>query len=117
MNEHSFKEDILNILRVISSDDDVTQRDLSSHLGMSLGKTNYLLKSLAQKGLVKIHNFAARKGKLQKVKYILTKEGLEEKIHLTYYFLKRKEEEYLQLRKELEKSTNEATPDFQEINS
>lgn len=96
------KEDILNILRVLSSDNDLSQRDLSNHLGFSLGKTNYLLKALAKKDLVKIKNFISRDQKMKKVKYLLTKNGFKEKISLTYHFLKKKEVEYDRIKKEWE---------------
>ncbi|MBU1864500.1 MAG: MarR family EPS-associated transcriptional regulator [Candidatus Omnitrophica bacterium] len=106
MNERLIKEDIFKVLRLLSSNDDLSQREVSAHLKISLGKTNYLLKSLVQKGLVKITNFTTYDQKLKKVKYILTKEGFEEKLHLTYYFLKQKAEEYVELKKELEKSSD-----------
>lgn len=102
MNEHSIKEEIFNILRILSSDDKLTQRSLSIHLGISLGKTNYLLRSLVSKGIVKIKNFSRNDQKLKKVNYILTKKGFEEKLLLTHYFLKRKEQEFLALKKEME---------------
>ena len=102
MDEHIIREDIFHILRLISSKPELTQRDLSGSLGISLGKTNYLLKELAKKGLLKAKNFTRRGGKIKKVKYALTKKGLEEKIRLTWYFLKRKEKEYLELKKEAE---------------
>jgi len=110
MDEHIVREDIFHILRLISSKPELTQRDLSGSLGISLGKTNYLLKELAKKGLLKAKNFTRRGGKIKKVKYILTKKGLEEKIRLTWYFLKRKEKEYLELKKEAEMA--EKTPVF-----
>jgi EPS-associated MarR family transcriptional regulator len=100
---HHLREDILNILRILSSNDNLTQRDLSNHLGISLGKTNYLLRSLAQKGLLKIRNFTRGNHKLKKVRYILTKKGFEEKLHLTYHFLKKKEAEYNRIKKEWER--------------
>ena len=103
MNEHHLKEDFFKILRTLSSGDNLSQRDLSGHLGISLGKTNYLLKELAKKGLVKIKNFASRDQKLKKVKYILTQDGIEEQVRLTYYYLKLKEQEYLKLKSEAEK--------------
>ncbi len=115
MNEHLIKEDIFNILRILSSKDDLTQRDLSSHLGISLGKTNYLLQSLAQRGLIKIKGFSQRKQKLKRVKYILTKKGLEDKLQLTYYFLRRKEKEYLELKKEVENDSCLVKVDYQEV--
>ena len=103
MNEHYIKEEIFNILRILSSDNNLTQRDLSAHLGFSLGKTNYLLKELTKKGLLKIKNFTTKDNKLKKVKYLLTKKGLEGKINLTYHLLKEKEAEYRRLKKEWER--------------
>jgi len=98
MNEHTLKEDILNILRALSSSNEFTQRDLAFLLDFSLGKTNYLLKFLAREGLVEIKNFSQRDKK--KAQYILTRKGLEEKLKLTYHFLKRKEDEYQRIKKE-----------------
>ncbi|MCQ9205703.1 MAG: MarR family EPS-associated transcriptional regulator [Omnitrophica bacterium] len=115
MNEHSIKEDIFNILRLLSSNDSLTQRDLSTHLGFSLGKTNYLLNSLIQKNLIKIRNFTVRANKLKKIKYILTKMGFEEKLKLTFHFLERKEKEYLELKKELEKISDKSQDISQKI--
>jgi len=100
MDEQSV--DTFKALRILSSEDTLSQRDLSNHMAVSLGKTNYLIKALVRKGFVKIKNFYCRDKKLKKVRYILTKKGLEEKIRLTYYFLKRKENEYLELKRELE---------------
>jgi EPS-associated MarR family transcriptional regulator len=104
MSEHPLREDIFRILSVLASRDDLSQRGLSTHLGISLGKTNYMLKSLAHKGLVKIKNFTIGSRKINKVKYILTKEGLDEQLKLTYHFLRIKEREYLELKRELEKN-------------
>ncbi len=100
VDKHTLKEDIFNILRLLSSGDDLTQRDVSSHLDISLGKTNYLLKSLIKKNLVKAMNFSKNRGKLGKVKYILTRQGFQEKIQLTYHFLRKKEVEYNRIRNE-----------------
>jgi len=107
MNEYHFKEDIFKILRMLSADDNVTQRDLSRNLGISLGKTNYLLKSLTQKGFLKARAFKNKKRKLYRVGYILTPKGFDQKVHLTYLFLKRKEKEYLELKKEFEENSKE----------
>ena len=100
MIEHTLKEDILNILRILSTNDSPTQRDLSTHLGFSLGKTNYLIKELAKKGLVKIKNFSKVNHKLNRISYILTPKGLKERTELTLHFLNRKQQEYENLRKE-----------------
>lgn len=100
MNKQPLEKAILDIFRILSSKEDITQRDLSTQLGMSLGKTNYLLKELIKVGLLEIKNFAVRDQKIQKVRYHLTKEGLEERVRLTYHFLKEKELEYNSMKKE-----------------
>ncbi|MFC1753130.1 MarR family EPS-associated transcriptional regulator [Thermoproteota archaeon] len=100
MTEHPIQEDSFDILRLLSSKDNLTQRELSNHTGFSLGKTNYLLKSLIKRGLISVKNFTDNNGKLGKVKYILTKEGFNARIHLTYHFLKRKESEFNTIQKE-----------------
>lgn len=102
MNEQPLKEDIFAILRLLASKDDLTQRDLSAHMGISLGKTNYLLKALARIGLLEMRNFAVRSGKFSKVGYHLTRKGLEERIRLAYHFLQEKEQEYYLIKKEWE---------------
>ena len=99
------KEDIFNILRLLSSKDNLTQRDLSTHLDFSLGKTNYLLKSLVKKGLLKIKSFSEHDQKVKKVQYYLTKKGWEEKLGLTLHFLKKKEQEYYSIKNEWEQLT------------
>jgi EPS-associated MarR family transcriptional regulator len=101
MIEQAIKEDIFNILRVLSSKEDLTQRELSHHLDFSLGKTNYLIKILIQKGFIEIGNFTSGDQKLKKFRYILTKKGFEHKLRLAYYYLRIKENEYLQLKKEV----------------
>jgi EPS-associated MarR family transcriptional regulator len=113
-NQHTLKEDILNILRLLASKDDLTQRDVSNHLEISLGKTNYLLKSLIKKNLIKARNFSKDRGKLRKVKYILTKKGLEEKVSLMYHFLRKKELEYNHIRNEWNNLKNQINPDNQQ---
>ncbi|MCP4650680.1 MAG: MarR family EPS-associated transcriptional regulator [PVC group bacterium] len=105
MSEHKLNEDTLKIIKEIESCSTLNQRFLSTKLGISLGKTNYLLKELIKKGLVKIHNFSHGKNKIIKVGYSLTPKGIEERLRLTYHFLKRKELEYDQLKKEWEDMT------------
>ena len=115
MNGQPVGKEILEILRLLSSREDVTQRDLSDRLGISLGKTNYLLKELVKVGLIEIKNFATRDQKIQKIKYHLTKEGLEEKFRLTYHFLKQKEAEYNSIRKEWEELNSQKSPTEKEL--
>ena len=100
------KEDILNTLRVLSSNSELTQRDLSAHMSISLGKTNYLLKSLVRDGLVKIKNFATGNERLKKISYVLTKKGFKVQLNLTYHYLKIKKQEYLALKKEIKEVQN-----------
>ena len=107
MIEHAPREEVLHIISHLEDDPAATQRALSNRLNISLGKTNYLLKELIKKGFVKAHNFSHNSDKLQKVNYLLTKQGLEERLRLTSYFLKAKEAEYNQVKLEWEKLTKE----------
>lgn len=103
MNGNNFlKEESLQLIREIGENPALNQRILSQKLNISLGKTNYLLKELAKKGIVKITNFSKNPKKARKLKYILTPKGLKEKMKLTYYFLQVKEREYTRLKKEYE---------------
>ena len=96
-------EDQFKVLRKINSNPTYTQRELANDLGFSLGKLNYCLKALKKKGLIKIQNFKKNPNKINYV-YILTPRGFVEKAKLTINFMKRKMDEYEELRKELEKN-------------
>ena len=96
------------LLKSLEQDANLTQRQLSKELGISLGKVNYCLQSLIQRGFVKINNFKNSNHKLQ-YSYLLTPKGIEEKTKLTIEFLKVKTEEYEELKKEVEKLTNAET--------
>jgi len=98
-----FQEDILNLLTEIDKNRSFTQRQIATRTNLSLGKTNYLVHALICKGILKIKNFSNRPEKLGKLRYVLTPKGFEEKIRLTYYFLKKKEDEYRALKTEWEK--------------
>lgn len=102
MSEQPPKEEILSIIKEIELNPAATQRELSQRLGISLGKINYMLKELIKKGLIKARNFSNNPGKLGKIQYYLTKEGLEHKMHLMQHFLRKKEAEYNNIRKEWE---------------
>ena len=78
-----------------------SQRKLANDLGLSLGKLNYCLKALQQKGLIKIENFSKQKNKVKYIQYILTPKGISERTRLTINFMKRKMQEYDELRKNL----------------
>ncbi len=94
----------LNILRNV--DELKSQKSLAEEIGVSVGKINYVLKALIEKGFIKTENFFANKNKNQ-YKYLLTKEGIRQKIELTEKFIERKKSEYEQLQSELEKIRHE----------
>ena len=102
MNKKREKQDHFDVMRKIQKQPQTSQRDLAEQLGFSLGKLNYCLKALQQKGLIKIKNFERNPNKLNYI-YVLTPEGIAEKTRLTINFMKRKMEEYDELKKELEK--------------
>ena len=102
------KQNKYQLLKSLEQDANLTQRQLSKELGISLGKVNYSLQSLIQKGFVKINNFKNSKHKIQ-YSYLLTPTGIEEKTKLTIEFLKTKTIEYEALKKEVEKLTNAKT--------
>jgi EPS-associated MarR family transcriptional regulator len=89
------------ILRAISKNPCISQREIASRNGISLGKVNYAIKSLIEKGHVKIKNFKGSKHK-RKFMYILTPTGMYEKAKLTSDFFKWKMEEYERIKKEIE---------------
>jgi len=90
----------LDLLRKLEENPEYTQRELSLEMGVSLGKVNYCIKKLTEKGLIKIQNFKLNKNKLGYA-YLLTPKGIEEKSRLTFSFLKRKIIEYEILKKEI----------------
>ena len=95
-------QDNLNILRKIKDKPVTSQRQLAEELGFSLGKLNYCLKALEQKGLVKIKNFKNNPNKINYF-YVLTPKGIAEKTKLTINFMKKKMREYDELKSELKK--------------
>ena len=92
--------DHFEVLRKINNRPNSTQRELAKELGFSLGKLNYCLKALKNKGLVKIENFTKNPNKLNYI-YVLTSKGISEKTKLTINFMKRKMKEYDDLKKDL----------------
>ena len=93
-------EEHLKLLRKINKDPEISQRNLSSELNMSLGKINYCLKALKTKGLIKIKNFKNNKEKIGYL-YYLTPKGIAEKTNITIKFMKLKMKEHDELKKEL----------------
>ena len=93
-------QDHFNVLRKINSKPRSSQRELAEELGFSLGKLNYCLKALKTKGLIKIKNFEKNPNKLNYI-YVLTPRGIAAKTKLTLGFMKRKMQEYDELKEEM----------------
>lgn len=102
MNEHLF-----NTLRELAKDSTLSQRDLSQKMGLSLGRVNFIVNALLQKGYIKAERFKNSKNKMAYM-YILTPKGVSEKYHQTQAFLVRKSDEFEKLRSEIENLSQEA---------
>ena len=89
------------VLRMLQDNPDMTQREIAEELGISTSGLNYCLKALIDKGWVKVQNFSQSKNKFGYI-YVLTPQGIAEKVVLTGRFLKRKMQEYENLRAEIE---------------
>ena len=98
------------MLRLLESNPQMSQRDLAVALGVSLGKTNFCLKALLDKGLLKVQNFQSSKRKLAYA-YLLTPAGLAEKTVLASRFLVRKRDEFALLKAEIELLQQETAAD------
>jgi EPS-associated MarR family transcriptional regulator len=108
MNRYFDEDDIrLRLLKNISdSSSHLTQRDFAGSLGISLGKTHYCLTELIKKGYVKATRFKNSRNKAAYA-YVLTPQGIDEKLHLLMHFLRRKENEYQLLEQEIAQLTQE----------
>ena len=82
------------ILSAIEKNPDISQRELARQLGVSTGKAHYLMVALVEKGLLKVGSFSRNDGKLGKVTYLLTPDGVMNRAALTRDYLARKEAEY-----------------------
>lgn len=96
-----------HLLKMLELNPSLTQREIAGELGLSLGKVNYCLKALAEKGWLKARNFKNNNNKLAYM-YLLTPSGLKEKTRVTYLFLRQKLAEVEELRGELESLTDQA---------
>lgn len=100
-------EDIhFRLLKLLETKPDLSQRDLARELGTSLGKTNYCLNALIDKGLIKVRNFRNSQNKLGYA-YLLTPRGIDSKATIAVQFLKRKMAEYEMLKLEIEQLQRE----------
>ena len=89
------------VLRMLQDNPDMTQREIAQSLGLSTSGLNYCLKALIEKGWVKVHNFSQSKNKFGYI-YVLTPQGIAEKLTLTSRFLNRKLSEYEALKAEID---------------
>ena len=99
----------LLVLKLLQANPALSQRQLAAQLGVSLGKANYCLRALVEKGLIKLGNFSKNPNKRQYA-YILTTAGLEEKTRITLAFLRRKEAEFEAIQREIEALKSELNP-------
>ena len=106
LNQELSDELRYRLLTYLNQHPDASQRQVAQHLGVSVGKVNYCLRALISVGLVKMRNFQKSKRKRAYV-YVLTPQGLEEKVDVTARFLRRKIEEYDILSREIERLTRE----------
>jgi len=90
----------LRILKMVDAEPRISQRQLAAQLGISLGKTNFLIRALLDKGLIKAGNFRRAENKLRYA-YLLTPKGILEKTRMTRSYLARKEAEYEALQAEI----------------
>lgn len=88
------------VLKILDKHPDYTQRQMARELGISLGKTHYLIKSLIEIGWVKLDNFQRSDSKWSYA-YLLTPKGVSEKAAITVQFLKKKKQEYNDLQEEI----------------
>ena len=94
------------VLRLLEAQPDISQRQLSRELGVSLGKTNYCLQALLKKGWIKAENFKNSHNKIAYT-YLLTPEGIERKARIAVRFLKRKTAEFEDIKREIEQLRRE----------
>ncbi len=96
------------VLQAIERNPDITQRELAGQLGISLGKTNFLINALLDKGAIKMENFRRSDTKLKKIAYLLTPSGIAERLLLTQGYLEAKRAEYQNLKAEIKALEQEA---------
>ena len=105
---HNYEQEIqYRLLKMLSREPNVSQRDMAKRMGISLGKMNCCVTELAAKGWIKIIRFKSARNKIPYT-YLLTPKGLEEKARMTLSFLKRKLAEYEEIKKQIRELHHEA---------
>ena len=98
---HQYEQEIhYKLLKLLAAESNLSQREMAKRMGISLGKTNYVLTELANKGIIKIKRFKSAVNKIPYT-YMLTPHGLEEKARITLAFLKRKLTEYEEIKRQI----------------
>jgi EPS-associated MarR family transcriptional regulator len=90
------------LLKTLEEHPDYSQRELAEAIGLSVGRTNFVIHALIEKGLIKIGKFFQSDKKLTKTAYILTPDGLRHRLDLTRFYIERKKMEFESLKAELE---------------
>jgi EPS-associated MarR family transcriptional regulator len=103
------------VLRMLQANPDLTQREIAQQLGVSTSGLNYCFNALIDKGWAKVQNFSQSKNKFGYI-YVLTPQGILEKVALTSRFLQRKQAEYEALRTEIAKLRPAALKLVEEVN-
>lgn len=98
--EQSMDENHLKTLKILEENPALSQRHLAGKLNLSLGKANYIINALIQKGYIKTKGFKNSNNK-RSYTYYLTPEGINKKLELTYQFFRTKSQEFEQLRQEI----------------
>ena len=106
MNPAYEQEIRYRLLKILAEEPKLRQLDMAKMMGISVGKVNYCISQLAKKGLIKVKRFKSAKNKVPYT-YILTPRGIEEKAILTVRFLKRKIDEYEEIRRQIRVLTRE----------
>jgi len=106
MNNKYEQEIKYRLLKILSRESNITQRDMARRMGISLGKVNYCLSELAKKGIIKINRFKSARNKIPYT-YMLTPRGVEEKASLTVRFLQRKISEYEEIKSQIRELASE----------
>ena len=106
MNANDDHEIRYRIFKLLSDNPSLTQRQMAEQMGISLGKFNYCLNELVQKGFVKVNRFKSSQNKAAYM-YILTPRGLEEKTKVTVLFLKKKIQEFEKIKQQIEEISSE----------
>lgn len=108
LNAPMFNDDTsYGLLKTLENNPSLSQRDLAKRLGVSLGKVNFCLNALIEKGCLKVNNFRSSENKLAYA-YLLTPRGIEERARMTVEFLQIRMREYELLRAEIEELRREA---------